>query len=259
MLKLMIIGIGGAMGQSVARAALADSEITLAAGIDISADTRAECPVFLDPLEYSGSVDVVIDFSSPKALPPILRYCTTKKVPLVMATTGHSEEQLALLRELSQEVPVFITGNLSLGINLLVHLANAAAKVLFPGGKFDAEILEAHHRRKVDAPSKTALMLRDAVASGYAEVTGEEPQSVYSRESRRIARPAAEIGISSIRGGTIVGEHEVIFAGTDEVIKLSHSATSRDVFAEGAVRAARFLAGKAPGMYGMQELLSDIL
>ncbi|MDR1821508.1 MAG: 4-hydroxy-tetrahydrodipicolinate reductase, partial [Oscillospiraceae bacterium] len=242
MLKLMIIGIGGAMGQAVARAAASDPEITLAAGVDISAGTRAECPVFLDPLEYSGTIDAAIDFSSPKALPPILRYCRTKKVPLVMATTGHSEEQLAQLQELSREVPVFITGNLSLGINLLVHLANAAARVLFPGGRFDAEILEAHHRRKVDAPSKTALMLRDAVASGYAEVNGETPRDVYSRQERRIPRPAAEIGISSIRGGTIVGDHEVIFAGNDEVIKLSHSASSRDVFAEGAVRAARFLA-----------------
>jgi len=194
---------------------------------------------------------VVIDFSSPKALDGLLAFCTGRKIPMVLATTGYSDQQIAQIVEASKTVPVFRSGNMSLGINVLIDLVKRAAAVL--GDTSDIEIIEQHHKRKVDAPSGTALMIADAASS----VLNYDAEYNYGRHDRRAPRPKNEIGISSVRGGTIVGVHEVIFAGRDEVIEIKHTAMSREIFANGAVRAAKFLIGKAPGMYNMEQLVAE--
>lgn len=251
-IRVIISGAGGHMGRTVAGIVTADELMEIVAGVDVALPTDLKFPVFADPMEFSGEADVLVDFSSPHALDMLLRFAVTKKVPLVLCTTGFTAEQLDKIREASREVPVFRSGNMSLGINLLIELAKRATAVLGEG--FDVEVVERHHRRKVDAPSGTALMLADAVASAMPQ----QPEYVYDRQPRRIPRPQAEIGISAIRGGTIVGEHEIIFAGLDEVIELRHSAFSRDVFAVGAANAAKFMAGvKNPGMYDMSDMLAN--
>ena len=194
----------------------------------------------------------MIDFSHPAALGPLLDFCVENKVPVVLATTGYSEEQLAQINESAQKIPVFRSANMSLGINVLVDLVKRAAALL--GEDFDVELEERHHRRKLDAPSGTALMLADAASSALPY----GPEYVYDRHSVRKPRDRREIGISSLRGGTIVGDHTVVFAGRDEVIELSHRAASREVFAAGAVRAAKFLAGvDVPGLYDMSRLIAS--
>lgn len=250
MLKMIISGCNGAMGRTVAQIASADAGIEIVAGFDVNTVKQGTFPVYADPMEYGGQADVIVDFSNPTALDALLRYCVSKKIPLVLCTTGHDERQLADVRATSEKVPVFKTGNLSVGINLLADLVKRACAFL--GDGFDVEIVERHHRRKVDAPSGTALMLADAAKSALPYDAGY----VYERQSVRQPRGKTEIGISAVRGGTIVGEHEVIFAGLDEVIELKHTAYSRDVFAAGAVRAAKFMGGiKKPGMYDMKNLL----
>ena len=195
--------------------------------------------------------DVIIDYSNPASLAMLLEYGLVNNVALVLATTGYSEEQIAQIKKASEQIPIFFTFNMSLGINLLVELAKKAASIL--GDQFDIEIVEKHHNQKIDAPSGTAIMIANAIN----ETRNQQYHYVYDRHARRMKREKNEIGMHAIRGGTIVGEHDVIFAGHDEVITLSHSAASKTVFAEGSVNAAVYLKGKAPGLYDMKELVKN--
>lgn len=253
MLNVIISGCCGHMGQVVENICTADPEVEIAAGFD-RVQTEKPYPVYVSLSNFTGHADAVIDFSNPAALDSLLSYCTEHRVPAVLATTGYSPEQLAAIDEAAKIVPIFRSANMSLGINVMAELVKRAAQVL--GDSCDIEIVERHHSRKVDAPSGTALMLADAATSGL----NEQPAYVYDRSSRRQARPKNEIGISSVRGGTIVGVHDVIFAGRDEVIEITHTAQSREIFASGAVKAAKFLAQVTqPGLYNMQQLVASVL
>jgi len=249
MIKLLLSGCNGYMGRVVTAAVKDDPEITIVAGCDIDTETPAGYPVFAKMSDIPGEADVVLDFSNPSALDGLLDYGLGNSVPLVLCATGYTPEQISALEKASEQIPVFRSGNMSVGINLLADLIKRACAVL--GGDFDVEIIERHHRRKVDAPSGTAILLADAAGSALPF----EPEYVFERESRRTPRGAHEIGISAVRGGTIVGVHDVIFAGQDEVIELRHTAASRDVFAAGAIRALKFIAGKPPGLYNMGHVL----
>lgn len=251
MQKIIISGCNGKMGQVVESICAADPDISVVAGFDVNQAARSY-PVYVSPANFTGEADVVVDFSSPKALDGLLAFCLDRKVPVVLATTGYSDEQLEQIDAAAREIPVFRSGNMSLGINVVLELVKKAASIL--GDTSDIEIIEQHHNRKVDAPSGTALMLADAAASAL----NYDPAYNYGRHDRREARPKNEIGISSVRGGTIVGVHEVIFAGRDEVIEIKHTAMSREIFANGAVKAAKFLAQvEAPGLYNMAHIVSD--
>ena len=237
------------MGKAVYEAAKNGAEIV--AGIDINASALANAlpyPVYENISDFPGKADVIVDFSHHSALPSLLKYAKATRTPLVVATTGHTDEELALMRESADEVAIFHSGNFSIGINLLVNLAKQAARTL--GVDFDIEIVEKHHNKKLDAPSGTALMIADAVADER-----EESEYVYDRHSVRKARESKEIGIHSVRGGTIVGEHEIIFAGNNETVSITHSAASREIFATGALRAAVYLASKTTGLYSMSDLI----
>ena len=250
MQKMIISGCCGHMGRVVADICAGDPEVEVAAGIDLLAQPMDGFPVFSTPAACGVEADAVIDFSNPSALDGLLELCIARKLPIVLATTGYSEEQLARIGEAAKLIPVFRSANMSLGINVLLDLVKRAATLL--GDGFDVEIAERHHSRKLDAPSGTALMLADAAARG---MTGEA-QYVYDRYSVRKPRDKREIGISSLRGGTIVGDHTVVFAGRDEVVEFTHHAASREVFAVGAVKAAKFLAAAdAPGLYDMSHLI----
>lgn len=253
MLKIIVSGCNGHMGQSVVGICSGLEDVEIVAGFNRTPISRNGFPVYSDPMEFTGEADAVIDFSNPANLTALLRFSMERQIPVVLCTTGYSEQQLAEIDEAAQKVPVFKSGNMSLGVNLMMNLIRRAASVL---SGFDIEIVERHHRRKVDAPSGTALML----AGSLAEALPYEPELVYERHSVRQPRGGREIGVSSIRGGTIVGEHEVIFAGLDEVLEIKHSALSRDVFASGAITAARYIAGVSrPGMYDMDDALSEIM
>lgn len=250
MLKIIISGCNGHMGRVVAELCQADPDLEIAAGFDVLGAADREFPVFTSTAQFSGQADAVIDFSSPAALDGLLEFGKTRKIPLVLATTGYSPEQVAQVGAAALEVPMFRSANMSLGINVLLELVKKAAAVL--GDSYDIEIVERHHRRKVDAPSGTALMIADAAA----ESCGHETQYVYERHSARQPRDRKEIGISAVRGGTIVGEHEIIFAGHDEIMEIKHTALSREIFAQGAVEAAKFIAGvETPGLYDMSYLV----
>ncbi len=251
MLSIMLCGCGGRMGAAVAAAAAqAGDRITV--GIDINPATASPYPVFTTPEEFDGKVDVIIDFSHHSALAGLLAYAEKSATPIIVCTTGHSEAELAMMKDFATRVPVFFSRNMSLGINLLMALCRLAATTL--GADFDVEIIEKHLNKKLDAPSGTALMLADAVA----EADDAAHPYVYERASERRARARGEIGISAVRGGTIVGEHEVLFCGKDEVITLSHSATSREVFATGAMRAAHFIVGRPAGLYNMDDVIGAL-
>ena len=253
MLKIIVSGCNGHMGQNVVEICSAMDGVEIPCGFNRTPLAKNGFPVYSDPGEYAGEADVLIDFSNPANLSPLLSFCVARKVPGVLCTTGYSPDQLAEIEAAAAHVALFQSGNMSLGINLMMRLAKKAAAVL--GGSFDAEILERHHNRKLDAPSGTALMLADAVAEGLPH----ESEYVFERHSVRQKRRREEIGISSMRGGTIVGEHEVMFAGRDEVFTLKHSALRREVFAQGAVAAARWLAGvQKPGLYDMDDLLGEL-
>lgn len=254
MTRIIISGYNGKMGQMIANMCSDRADIQVVAGFDMNPGIAATVPVFDNPSDFDGEADVVVDFSNPAALDNLLAFCTDKQIPCVFCTTGYSAEQLVQISHTSESIPCFRSGNMSLGINLLTALVKKSASVL--GDDFDIEIIEKHHNTKLDAPSGTALMLADAAAAGLPH----ESEYIYDRHSVRRKRDHREIGISSIRGGNIVGEHEVIFAGTDEVIELKHQATSRAVFAKGALAAAKFIANvKTPGMYDMNDVLADIL
>lgn len=249
MQKIIISGCCGHMGRVVADICGNDPDVEVVAGFDILGHSDS-FPVFPNPALCDVPADVVIDFSSPAALESLLSYCTTHQLPIVLATTGYSEPQLEQIAQASKQIPIFRSANMSLGINVLLDLVKKAASVL--GTEYDVEIVERHHHRKLDAPSGTALMIADAAASALPY----EPEYVYDRHDVRKARDSHEIGISAVRGGTIVGDHTVIFAGRDEVIEISHHAASREVFASGAVKAAKFLTTVSqPGIYDMSMLV----
>lgn len=238
------------MGQMISSLAAEDEGAEIVAGIDARDDGHNPYPVFTDINECDIEADCLIDFSTASAVDGMLDYCVAKKLPCVLCTTGLSGQQLQKVRETSGQIAVLRSANMSLGINLLLKLLKDAAGVLAPAG-FDIEVVEKHHNQKLDAPSGTALALADSINEEF----GNEYEYVYDRSSRREKRPKKEIGISAIRGGTIVGEHDVLFAGSDEVITFSHTAYSRAVFGKGAVQAAKFLVGKAPGMYDMSHVI----
>lgn len=252
MTKIIMNGCNGKMGRVITELAAADADCEIVAGIDINTDTSNDYPVFSTPQEFTGEADVIIDFSHPSCLDGLLSYCKERQLPIIVATTGFSEEDRVKINEASEEIPVFFSANMSLGINLLISLAKQATKLL--EGSFDIEIVEKHHNKKLDAPSGTALAIADAID----ETLSYPAEYVYDRHSVRRKRRPTEIGLHSVRGGTIVGEHEVIFAGKDEVIELRHSAHSKEIFAVGAIKAAKFMCGKSAGMYDMNDLISSL-
>ena len=246
MIKILMHGCNGKMGRMITEIAKQDQDVEIVAGVDKYTAVANEYPVFETISECDVDADAVIDFSNAGAVDELLDYCVEKKLPVVLCTTGLSEEQLARVKEVSEKIAVLKSANMSMGIKLLLKLLKDAAKVLAPAG-YDMELVEKHHNQKLDAPSGTALALADSMN----EALGNEYEYVYDRSQVRKKRDVKEIGISAVRAGTIVGEHEVIFAGTDEVIEFKHTAYSRSVFAKGAVEAAKFLAEQKRGMYDM--------
>ena len=251
MVKIAITGANGKMGRVITRLISERTDCEVIAGIDINTESSGSFPVVKSPFELPEKPDVIIDFSHPSALEDLLSYCTMNGVPVVVATTGYTDEQITKIKKTAEQIPVFFTFNMSLGINLLVELGKRAVNVL--GGQFDIEIVEKHHNLKKDAPSGTALMIAEALNNEL----GNKMHYVYDRHNVRKAREPDEIGLHAIRGGTIVGEHDIIFAGHDEVITLSHSAASKEVFAAGSINAAVFLSKKEKGLYDMSDLLAE--
>ncbi|MCM1175590.1 MAG: 4-hydroxy-tetrahydrodipicolinate reductase [Blautia sp.] len=249
-IRVIMHGCNGKMGQTISGLIAADEEIEIVAGIDAYDDGRNSYPVFTDISKCDAAADALIDFSTAAAADALLDYCVEKKLPCVLCTTGLSGAQLAKVKAASEKTAVLKSANMSLGINLLMKLLKEASPILDAAG-FDIEIVEKHHNQKIDAPSGTALALADAareeLADGY--------EYVYDRSGKREKRSRKEIGISAVRGGTIVGDHDVIFAGADEVITFSHRAYSKAVFGKGAIQAAKFLAGKPAGLYDMSDLI----
>ena len=251
MTRFIMHGCNGHMGQVITGIVAQDPDAEIEAGIDLVGKRDNGYHVFTNIGDCDVEAGALIDFAAPKATDNLLNYCVEKKLPVVLCTTGLSAEQLDKIREASREVAVLKSANMSLGINTLLSLLKDAAKVLAPAG-FDMEIVEKHHRLKLDAPSGTAIALADSMN----EALGNEYHMVYDRSQVRQQRDDKEIGMSAVRGGTIVGEHEVIFAGTDEVITFKHTAYSKAIFGKGAVQAGKFLAGKKPGYYDMQDVIA---
>lgn len=254
MIKVIMSGCNGKMGQVITGICKEDADVEIVAGIDLYDGIKNDYPVFSNISLCDREADVIIDFSNAKAVDDLLVYSAEKNVPIVLCTTGLSEEQLKKVQETSEKVAVLKSANMSLGINTLMQLLKQAAVVLAPAG-FDIEIVEKHHNQKLDAPSGTAL----ALADGINEVLDNNYEYKYDRSKERKKREKNEIGISAVRGGTIVGEHEIIFAGMDEVIEFKHTAYSRSVFGKGAVEAAKFLAGKPAGFYDMQDVIQETM
>ncbi len=251
MTDIAISGANGKMGRVIANVISQRTDCRVIAGIDINTEKYADFPIYSSTKELTEKPDVIIDFSHPSVLDSITEYALSTGTALVLATTGYTDEQIAKIKKVAEQIPVFFTFNLSLGINLLVDLAKRAASIL--GEQFDIEIIEKHHNQKIDAPSGTAIMLANALN----ETLDNKMQYTYDRHSQRKKRERNEIGIHAVRGGTIVGEHDVIFAGRDEVITLSHQAASKEVFAVGSVNAAVYLNGKKSGLYSMSDLISE--
>ncbi len=251
MINILMSGCNGRMGQVIASLVNERDDVQIICGVDTFDGIKNNFPVYSDFSNIGEKVDVIIDFSNPSALGGLLEYAVNNSVPAVLCTTGYSDEQISDINKASEKVAVFRSGNMSLGINLLIEISKMAAKVF--GSDFDIEIVEKHHNKKIDAPSGTALMIADEIST----VMDIEPEYVYDRHSVRKKRDKKEIGISSVRGGTIVGEHDVIFAGDNEVITISHQAQSRSLFAIGAINAAVFLADKGAGSYNMSDLLKS--
>lgn len=251
MIQIILSGCNGRMGHAIA--SIVDTyDAVIVAGVDRVCQPSSSFPVYKDIAEYTGTADVIIDFSHVSALPSILHYAVEHQIPAILATTGYTEDDLQAIQEASKQVPLFRSANMSLGVNLLAMLTQKAAAIL--GTQFDIEIVEKHHNQKLDAPSGTALMLADAAASAF----DDGKQYVYDRHSVRKPRSKDEIGIHSIRGGTICGDHDVVFAGYNEVITLSHSVSSREVFASGALRAAQYMASvQEKRLYSMNDVLSN--
>ncbi len=253
MTDIILCGCNGKMGHVVVNSAKDNENCNIVCGVDAYGENNYDFPTYNKFNEIKEKADVVIDFSNPACLDDMLNYCITNSLPVIICTTGYSQEQVEKIKSASNSVPVFYSGNMSLGVNLIIELAKQATKVL--GNDFDIEIVEKHHNQKVDAPSGTALMIAD----GISEELQNTPQYVYDRHTYRRKRSKNEIGIHAIRGGTIVGEHDVIFAGHDEVVTISHQSQSKELFATGAINAALFVIGKPAGMYNMSQMLSDKL
>lgn len=251
MIKMLMHGCNGAMGQVIAQLVEQDPEIEIAAGVDIHTEKKNDFPVYASLEEVKEDVEVIVDFASAKAVDGLLAFSRARKLPLVLCTTGLSPEQLKAVEEAVKETAILRSANMSLGVNLLFSLVAEAAKVL-AGAGFDMEIVEKHHNQKMDAPSGTAIALAEAMNGALDNAY----HYTYDRSQRRQKRDAMEIGISAVRGGSIVGEHDVLFAGKDEVVTISHTAYSKAIFAKGAVSAAKFLAGKGAGRYTMADVVS---
>lgn len=250
MLKIILSGCNGKMGRVITDIVNKRNDASIVAGVDLDISQNGPYPVFNSFRDITCDADVIIDFSNPAVLSSMLDFAKEKKIPVVVSTTGFSDDQIFDIKSSSAEIPVFFSFNMSLGINLLAELCRKAAAIL---EGFDIEIIEKHHNQKIDAPSGTAILLANEIND---ELKGKMEYE-YDRHSKREKRKENEIGIHAVRGGTIVGEHEVIFAGRDEIITLSHSARSKEVFAVGAVNAAFFLKGKSAGMYSMKELVAE--
>ena len=250
MVKAIMHGCNGKMGQVITGLIKADEAIEIVAGIDTYTGIANDYPVFESIEKCDVKADVIIDFSNSAAADRLLDFCVDRQIPVVLCTTGLSEEQLSKVEEAAKKVAVLKSANMSLGINLLLKLLQDATKVLAPAG-FDIELVERHHNQKVDAPSGTALALADSIN----ESMDNAYSYVYDRSQVSKKRDSKEIGISAVRGGTIVGDHEVIYAGADEVIEFKHTAYSKTVFGKGAVEAAKFLAGKPAGRYDMSDVI----
>lgn len=250
MVKIIMHGCNGYMGQVISGLVEKDADAEIVAGIDIADNKQNSYPVYTDINACQVEADAIIDFSSAKAVDALLDYSVQRQIPVVLCTTGLDEAQLQKVEEAAKKVAVLKSANMSLGINTLLKLIQDAAKVFAAAG-FDMEIVERHHRLKVDAPSGTALALADSLN----EAMNHEYEYVYDRSQKREKRSDKEIGISAVRGGTIVGDHEVIFAGPDEVIEFRHTAYSKAVFGKGAIEAAKFLAGKGAGRYDMSDVI----
>lgn len=251
MTRAIMNGCNGKMGQCITGICAQDPDIEIVAGIDTYDGIKNDYPIFASLKECTVDADVIIDFSNAKAVDALLAYGVEKQIPIVLCTTGLSEQQLADVEKAYEKVAILKSANMSLGINTLMKLLQDAAKVLATAG-FDIEVVEKHHRLKLDAPSGTALALADSIN----EAMDNQYHYTYDRSQRRQMRDDKEIGISAVRGGTIVGEHEVIFAGPDEVIEFKHTAYSKAVFGKGAIEAAKFLAGKPAGKYDMSDVIS---
>ncbi len=251
MIKILLSGCNGRMGTAISELCLKNKNLIISAGVDVSKTCKSTYPVYTDFDSVREDADVVIDFSNPSVLPSLLGYCVGKKLPLVSCTTGYTDDNLADIEKASESIPVFRSGNMSLGVNILIALVKQAARVL--GDTFDIEIIEKHHNQKLDAPSGTAVMIADAIEESVCY----DAIRVYDRHAYKKKRDRNEIGIHSVRGGTIIGEHEVIFAGENETLELKHIAQSREVFASGALSAARFLTEcRMPGKYSMDDLIA---
>ncbi|MCR5150535.1 MAG: 4-hydroxy-tetrahydrodipicolinate reductase [Clostridiales bacterium] len=255
MKNIIISGSSGRMGRFVSSAILSDPECETICGIDKYIPDNSGFPVFASALdipdEISKKADCMIDFSNPECFDTNIKYCLNSNIGIVVATTGLSDEQKQALADASEKIPVFFSANMSLGVNLITELAKTATKVL--GSGFDIEVVEMHHNQKLDAPSGTALMIADEIKS----VRNSETYYEYDRHIKREKRNANEIGIHSLRGGTVTGEHQIIFAGNDEIVTISHSARSRGLFATGAVNAAKFIMKKQNGMFNMKDMIEE--
>lgn len=249
MTNIILSGANGKMGKVIAAMAAENDDLNIVCGFDVNTGS-SDFPVYSNPEEYIDDADVIIDFSHPSAFENLTEYALKRKLPIIMCTTGLSSVQIKKLEEMSKEIPVFFSANMSLGINLLIQLAKKATEIL---NGFDIEIVERHHNQKIDAPSGTALAIADAINESMTA----DAEYVYDRHSKRCKRSKNEIGIHAVRGGTIVGDHSVIFAGKDEVIELNHHAHSKEVFASGALAAARFMNGKPAGFYNMTDLVNS--
>ena len=253
MINIALVGANGKMGQVISRLASDCDDAKIVCGVDVNTAIKNDFPVYTSLKDSKESFDVIIDFSHPSALEGTLSYAVSENKAVVLATTGLSAEQMELIKEASDKTAVFFSANMSLGINLIIDLVKKATTILQDG--FDIEIIEKHHNQKIDAPSGTALAIADAIN----ETCDKSNEYVYDRHSSRKKRSKNEIGIHSLRGGTIVGEHSVIFAGNDEFIEIKHTATSKEIFAVGAIKAAKFLSGKPAGFYGMNDLIKETI
>ena len=252
MTKIIMHGCNGAMGRTITNIVKEDEGAQIVAGVDLNTKVPNDYPVFKSIKDCNIDADVIIDFASPKAIDALLSYAVNKNVPVVLCTTGLSNEQLEEVNRASKKVAILRSANMSLGVNMLLKLVKDAVKTLEPAG-FDVEIIEKHHNKKLDAPSGTALAFADSIN----ETMNNQYEYVYDRSQVRKQRDKKELGISAVRGGTIVGEHEIIFAGIDEVIEFKHTAYSKAVFAKGSVSAAKYLAGRRAGLYDMSDVINN--
>ena len=246
-MKVIINGYSGTMGQVLTKCVADDEELELVAGISPKHHDVDGFNTYSSFADVKEDSDVVIDFSNPLALDGILEYCLKTKTPVVLATTGYNDEEMEKIHEAAKQIPVFLSFNMSLGVNILLKLVKEAAKNL---ANFDIEIIEKHHNKKVDSPSGTAVMIANAVKE-----IREQSEFIYGRHGRTGKRQQNEVGIHAVRGGNIVGEHSAIFAGNDEILEINHSARSKNVFAEGAIAAAKYLVNQEPGFYNMDDML----